>query len=158
MSDEYSLAGAIQVPDFLQKQNVNPSNMGLAGNDMDFSIGSTDQLGAGSQDALQLDLPGAEGFDFGGLMKNFSLGAQGITGLAGAYNAYKQMGLMEDQLNMQKGVANRNIANQAATTNRMLEDRATMGAQMLDGAAYGTPEHLAAKKKLQTTVDGSPVA
>ena len=126
-------------------------------------LGSTDQLQIGSQDALGVGsgtgLPGVPGggFDWSNAMDNFSMGAQGIMGLANAYTAYKQLGLMEDQLAMQKGVANRNIANSAATTNRMLDDRASMAAQMTGGAEYGTPEHLKAKKELQTTVDGSPI-
>lgn len=104
-----------------------------------------------------IQVPGG-GFDWSNAMNNFSMGAQGVMGLANAYTAYKQLGLMEDQLSMQKGLANRNIANSAATTNRMLDDRASMAAQMTSGADYGTPEHLKAKKELQTTVDGSPVA
>ena len=102
-------------------------------------------------------LGGSNGFDLSGAMGNFALGAQGITGLAGAYNAYKQMGLMEDQLNFSKSLANRNISNQAATTNRMLEDRASMAAQMTSGAEYGSPEFLKTKERLRTSVDGSPV-
>ncbi len=108
-------------------------------------------------------MPGAGGspgggFDWGNAMSNFSMGAEGAMGLANAYTAYKQLGLMEDQLSLQKGVANRNIANQAATTNRMLEDRASMAAQMTGGAEYGTEAHRKAKEKLQTTVSGAPVA
>lgn len=102
--------------------------------------------------------PPGEGFNFGDAMGNFSMGAQGVMGLANAYTAYKQLGLMEDQLSMQKGIANRNIANQAATTNRMLDDRASMAAQMTSGAEYGTPEYLKAKEDLQTRVEGSPIA
>lgn len=150
------LASAIQAPDFLKTQSANLSTGGLAGSG--FTPGGGSGLNIGSQDALQLGLPGGNGLDWGNIMENYSLGAEGLTGLAGAYNSYKQMGMMEDQLKMQGDIANRNIANQAAVTNRQLDDRATMGAQMLDGAAYGTPEHLAAKKRLQTTVDGSPVA
>jgi len=103
-----------------------------------------------------IDQPG--GFDFSDAMGNFSMGAQGVMGLANAYNAWQQTGLMKDQLGFQKNMANRNIANSAATTNRMLDDRSSMAAQMTSGADYGTPEYLAAKGKLQTTVDGSPVA
>jgi len=114
---------------------------------------------AAGEGSMNFGDPGFGGneFDFGGAMKNFSMGAQGIAGLAGAYNSYKQMGLMEDQLSMQKAMANRNIANTAATTNRMLDDRAGMAAQMTSGADYGTQEFRDAKAKLQTTVDGSRI-
>ena len=94
---------------------------------------------------------------FTGAMKNFNLGAQGVLGLAGAYNAYKQRGLMEDQFNFSKSLANRNLANTAATTNRMLRDRATMAGQMLSGADYGTPEQKAASEKVLTQVSGAPI-
>lgn len=132
-------------------QSYNPADISLAGGNVP---------GMGSQDSLNLGMstgPGG-GFDWSKAMDGFSMGAQGVMGLANAYTAYKQLGLMEDQLSMQKGIANRNIANQAATTNRMLEDRASMAAQMTSGAEYGTPEHLKAKKELQTTVSGEPIA
>lgn len=150
-SNGLAQAGAQPIQsNFITQPTASP-NFSLAGGNTGFP--------AGSVDALNLNgvAPGGE-LDFGGAMSNFSLGAQGISGLAGAYNAYKQMGLMEEQLNLQKGTTNRNIANTSATTNRLLDDRASMAAQLTSGAEYGTPEYLAAKEKLQTTVDGSPVA
>lgn len=118
-------------------------------------------LGQDYMDSQGINKFGAEapggGFDWGGAMDNFSMGAQGVMGLANAYTAYKQLGLMEDQLAMQKGMANRNVANQAKTTNRMLDDRSTMAAQM-HNTEYGTQAFKDKKSELQTTVDGSPVA
>lgn len=77
------------------------------------------------------------GFDFGGAVKNFNLGAQGVMGLANAYNAYKQMGLMEDQFNFARADRNQNVANQAAITNDRLEKQANASAQ-LHGHEYGS--------------------
>ncbi len=136
--------------DFIQPQIYNTPNLTLAGSKM--PVGSPDSL------ALNFGNQGSGGMDWSNALSNFSMGAEGVMGLAGAYNAYKQMGLMEDQLNTQKNVTNRNISNQAKTTNRMLDDRASMAAQLTSGADYGTPEYLKAKEKLQTRVDGSRVA
>ena len=87
-----------------------------------------------------------QGFDFSGAMGNFALGAEGIAGLANAYNAWQQTGLMKDQLNMQKNMANRNISNQAAVTNEQLAARAKMQSQM-------TGKHID-----PTQVSGEPIA
>lgn len=89
--------------------------------------------------------------------QKFGLGANAITGLAGAYSAYKQLGLMEDQLGMQRNLANRNIANSAATTNAQLERGASIGAQMTTGARQGDEAYELAKERLYRPVDGSPV-
>ena len=71
------------------------------------------------------------GFNWKGAMEGFSLGAEGVMGLANAYNAYKQMGLMEDQFNFARADRNQNVANQAAITNERLgQQRAAEGRQM----------------------------
>jgi hypothetical protein len=122
-------------------------------------IGSQDAMGVGSGTGLPDSLAnwGAKpgGFDWGNAMNTFNTGAQGLLGLAGAYNAYKQMGLMEDQFNFQKNLANTNLANQAAITNQKLSDKAYMAAQMTGGTP-GTPEFEAKKKELTTQVSGAP--
>ena len=99
-----------------------------------------------------------QGFDFSNAMGNFSIGAEGIAGLANAYNAWQQTGLMKDQLNMQKNMANRNIANQAAVTNRQLQDKASMAAQSLSNSDPGTPAYEADYKKQLSQVSGAPIA
>jgi hypothetical protein len=109
-------------------------------------------------DGLNLPGGGGEGFDFEGALGNFSLGAQGLAGLAGAYNSYNQNQLMKEQLGIQKALTNRNIANQATLTNKALADKASLAAQLTSGAEFGTPEHLAAQRKLTTTVSGAPIA
>lgn len=135
----------------LNLMDAQPYNMFSGKGGDPLKTGSRDLIGLGGGDK------GPKPFDWSDAMNNFSMGAEGVMGLANAYTAYKQLGLMEDQLNFQKGLANRNIANSAATTNRQLTDRANMAAQMTSGAEYGTPEHLAAKERLTTKVDGSPV-
>lgn len=62
-----------------------------------------------------------------------SLGLQGLSGLSqllGAFGAFgqnkqakKQLGLMRDQFNFAKGMANKNYSNQVSAFNTALEDR-----------------------------------
>jgi hypothetical protein len=136
--------------DFMQAPNLQSPSLSLAGGNMPL----------GSQDNLNLGFGNENngGFDWTNAMGNFAMGAEGITGLAGAYSAYKQLGLLEDQLNLQKNMANRNIANQATVTNEQLDARADMAAQISGkGTEHGTEAHKAAKEKLLTQVDGSPI-
>ena len=148
-------AQQIQGSNFLEPYKVKLPDISLAGGNVP---GGGGNFGFGNPDGLNLPGGGGEGFDFGGAMSNFSLGAQGIAGLAGAYNSFQQNKLLEEQLGIQKGLTNRNIANQALTTNRMLEDRASLASQLTSGADYGTPAQVAEQKRLQTTVSGAPVA
>jgi len=68
-------------------------------------------------------------------MENFAMGAQGISSLAGAWQAYQNQGLMEDQLAFQQEAYDTNLANQAATTNLSLANQYIM-AQQMGGAGY----------------------
>ena len=98
----------------------------------DFAAGDMD-IGFNPSDGLANGLGGntGSGWDWKGAMEGFSLGAEGIMGLANAYNAYKQMGLMEDQFNFARADRNQNVANQAAITNERLgQQRAAEGRQM----------------------------
>ena len=74
------------------------------------------------------------------------------------YSAFKQYGLMEDQLDLQKdkfesdrALANRNLANQAQLLNTAMEDR--QRARLSSGGNY---ESLASYMD-RNRVDGSPV-
>lgn len=135
-----------------------PMNLTLAGGNVPGGPGGG-AFGFSPQDGLNLPGGGGgEGFDFSEALGDFSLGAQGITGLAGAYNAYNQNKLLEEQFGVQKNLLNRNIANQATLTNKALADKASLAAQLTSGAEFGTPAHKAAQEKLQTTVSGAPVA
>ena len=117
----------------------------------------------GSQDATYgVNPPGGMvqgpdgGWNFSDAMSNFSTGAQGLMGLACAYNAYKQTGLLEDQLAMQKAMANRNLSNQAATTNLGLSNQAQAAAQMY-GHAPGSAGYDEYIKQNQVQVSGAPI-
>ena len=104
------------------------------------------------------EMKSPNGFDFTGTMENFALGAQGVTGLANAYNAWQQTKLMEEQLALQEALANRNIANQATTTNASLANQAGMQAQLAGGYDYGTAGYTDYVNKNKVTVDGSPIS
>jgi hypothetical protein len=84
--------------------------------------------------------PDVEGFDWGGAMKGFSDFGSGISSLAGLYNSYKQLGMMEDQLAFARADRNQNVANQAAITNDRLYNQRDAAAQ---GSGYrrGTKEY-----------------
>jgi hypothetical protein len=98
----------------------------------DFAAGDTN-LGFNPAEGLANGLGGNTGspWDWKGALEGFSLGAQGIMGLANSYNAYKQLGLMEDQFNFARADRNQNVSNQAAITNERLgQQRAAEGRQM----------------------------
>lgn len=78
------------------------------------------------------------------------------TGLAGLLNAYQQNKLQKKAFKFQKGVANRNIANQAVTINNQLANQAKMQAQMF-GNRVGTAEYNNYLNKNQKRVDGSAI-
>jgi hypothetical protein len=101
-----------------------------------------------------LSAPG-EGFDWGGAMKGFSAGAQGVLGLANAYNAYRQMKLMEDQFDFAKQDRNQMVSNQAAITNANLEAQENARSQ-LRGNVVGSDQY---KEDManRTTVSGAPI-
>lgn len=92
----------------------------------------------------------------GGWQK-FGMGMNALTGLAGILGAYKNYGLMKDQLKFQKALTNRNLANEATLTNKALADKAVMASQMLSGAELGTAAQQAEEERQRTTVDGSPL-
>lgn len=74
-----------------------------------------------------------------GLAGYLSAGAgilQGIGGLASAYTAYKGLQLAKDQFGFQKGLANRNLANQAKITNNAYDNAAQVAAGMIGGGSY----------------------
>lgn len=111
---------------------------------------STDDFGN------SLAQPGAKPPEMNNFTK-FGTIASGVTGLAGAINAYQQTGLMKDQLNMQKSLANRNIANSAITTNQQLGNQADLAAQLSTGAEYGSAAFNADRAARYNPVDGTPI-
>jgi hypothetical protein len=103
---------------------------------------------------LKANDPGA-GWDWQGAMKGFSTGAQGVLGLANAYNAYRQMKLMEDQFDFAKQDRNQMIANQAAITNANLDAQASARSQ-LSGNTVGS-EGYEKDMANRTQVSGAPI-
>ena len=93
-----------------------------------------------------------------GTMSALGTGVQGLGSLASMYFGNKQMNLAEDQYNTNKDFGNRNIANQAQTTNNSMEARyraamAANGVNTNTGAGKeGLDSYLARSK-----VDGSAI-
>ena len=66
-------------------------------------------------------------------LAGIGMGIQGLSGLANAYMGYKNYGLAKDQFNFQKGLANRNLANQAKVINNAYDNAAQVAAGMIGG-------------------------
>ena len=58
---------------------------------------------------------------------------QGLAGLGSAYLGFKNLKLAREQFGFQKGLANRNIANQAKTINNAYDNAARMSAALMGG-------------------------
>lgn len=101
----------------------------------------------------QWEMPGADMNNW----QKFGIGMNAATGLAGALGAYQDYKLKKKQFAFNKEMANRNLANTALTTNRMLKDRAIMAAQMGGGYDYGTDAMVSAADRNYNPVSGAPV-
>lgn len=134
---------------------------------------SMNDLGAGSQMELgnnmfSLGEQGGGGFSFSDFGQLASAGAgllQGFAALRQAQMAEKQLGLAKQQFGFQKGLANRNLANQAKVINNQYDNAAQVAAGMIGGKdangnyGYTDPsivQEYAAKAK-EKHVDGSPI-
>ena len=66
------------------------------------------------------------------------MGIQGLSGLANAYMGYKNYQLAQEQFKFQKGLARRNLANQAKIINNTYDNAAQVAAGMIGGKdSYG---------------------
>lgn len=109
-----------------------------------------------------------------GVMGYLGAGAgilQGLSGLANAYMGYKNYKLAKKQFGFQKGLANRNLANQAKVINNTYDNAAQVAAGMIGGGSYNpatdsqgsygmTDQAIVdryAQKAKEKHVDGSPV-
>ena len=109
---------------------------------------------------------GSGGFfaDIGGLGGVAGI-LQGLSGLAGAYSAYKGLGLAKEQFAFEKGLANRNLANQAKIINTGYDNAAQVAAGMIGGqdaqGNYGFTDPAIVERYAQAAkdkyVDGSPI-
>lgn len=61
------------------------------------------------------------------------MGIQGLSGLANAYMGYKNYQLAQEQFKFQKGLARRNLANQAKIINNTYDNAAQVAAGMIGG-------------------------
>lgn len=117
---------------------------------------------------------GTQGSNWGNIAGMVGAGAgvlQGLGGLASAYTAYKGLQLAKDQFKYQKGLANRNLANQAKIINNSYDNAAQVAAGMIGGGSYNpdtdsqgsygmTDQAIVdryAQKAKEQHVDGSPV-
>ena len=96
---------------------------------------------------------------------------QGIGGLASAYMAHKNYNLAKKQFGFQKGLANRNLANQAKIINNTYDSTAQVAAGMIGGGGYNPATDTQGsygmtdpavvdrytKKAKEKYVDGSPI-
>ena len=111
---------------------------------------------------------GTQGSNWGDVAGMVGAGAgvlQGLGGLASAYTAYKGLQLAKDQFKYQKGLANRNLANQAKVINNSYDNAAQVAAGMIGGkdvsGNYGFTNQAIvddyAKKAKEKHVDGSAI-
>ena len=117
---------------------------------------------------------GTQGSNWGNTASMIGAGAgilQGLGGLASAYTAYKGLQLAKDQFKFQKGLANRNLANQSKIINNSYDNAAQVAAGMIGGGSYNpatdsqgnygmTDQAIVdryAQKAKEQHVDGSPV-
>lgn len=90
---------------------------------------------------------------------------QGLAGLRQAQIAEKQLGLAKQQFGFQKGLANRNIANQAKMINNQYDNAAQVAAGMIGSSnadgTYGTTDQATINQYANNAktkhVDGSAV-
>ena len=151
-------------------------NFGGQGAHSQFSMGSAPQDRQGllnymyggtpsgaASDSFQMggnNAGGGFGFNTGTLG-----GLQALGGLASAYMGYKNYQMAKDQFGFQKGLANRNLANQAKTINNAYNNAAQVAAGMVGGktasGVYGLTDQAIidryAASAREKHVDGSPI-
>ena len=110
-------------------------------------------MGMQPEDTGGQSLLGGDTFSF---MDNIGKYGTLASGLAGMFNAYQQNKLQKKAFKFQKGVTNRNIANQAVTVNNQLANQAKMQSQMF-GNKVGTQDYQNYINANQKQVDGSAI-
>ena len=108
----------------------------------------------------------SSGFGFNtGTLGAVAGGIQGLSGLAQAFVGMKNYELAQQQFKYQKGLANRNLANQAKIINNTYDNAAQVAAGMVGGKDVGgnygfTDQAIVddyAKKAKEKHVDGSAI-
>lgn len=134
----------------------------------DLAAGSQMELG-NSMYSLGQGGVGTGGFSFGDIGSLLGAGAgllQGLAGLRQAQMAEKALGLAENQFSFQKGLANRNLANQAKIINNQYDSAGQVAAGMMNGkdadGNYGYVDPATVKSYASYAkskhVDGSPIS
>ena len=108
---------------------------------------------------------GTQGSSFASGLGAVAGGLQALGGLANAYLGYKNYQLAKKQFGFQKGLANRNLANQAKIINNTYDNAAQVAAGMIGGkdasGNYGFTDQAIvddyAKKAKEKHVDGSAI-
>ena len=121
-------------------------------------------------DIANTDVPtpstSSSGFGFNtGTFGAVASGLQGLSGLAQAFVGMKNYELAQQQFKYQKGLANRNLANQAKIINNTYDNAAQVAAGMIGGkdvsGNYGFTNQAIvddyAKKAKEKHVDGSAI-
>ena len=121
-------------------------------------------------DIANTDVPtpstSSSGFGFNtGTLGVVTGGLQGLSGLAQAFVGMKNYELAQQQFKYQKGLANRNLANQAKTINNAYNNAAQVAAGMVGGktasGVYGLTDQAIidryAASAREKHVDGSPI-
>ena len=163
-------------------QGLSNYNFGSQGTPSQFSMGSAPQDRQGllnymyggtpsgaASDSFQMggnNAGAGGGFGFNtGTLGALSGGFQALGGLASAYMGYKNYQMAKDQFGFQKGLANRNIANQAKTINNAYNNAGQVAAGMVGGktasGGYGLTDQAIidryAASAREKHVDGSPI-
>ncbi len=108
----------------------------------------------------------ASGFGFNtGTLGALTGGLQSLGGLANAYLGYKNYKMAKEQFGFQKGLANKNLANQAKTINNAYDNAGQVAAGMIGGkdaaGNFGFTDQAIvdryAAKAREKHVDGSPI-
>ena len=145
-----------------------------SGNSLNLDFNKLNGLQGTTLDGQAFQFGGNEPSGLANAMGYIGAGAgvlQGLGGLASAYTAYKGLQLAKDQFNYQKGLANRNLANQAKIINNSYDNAAQVAAGMIGGGSYNpatdsqgnygmTDQAIIdkyAQKAKEKHVDGSPV-
>ena len=92
-------------------------------------------------------------------IKNFSLGAEAFTGLAGVYQANQLRKRGDKQFGIERDIIDRNLANESLAYNDQVTQRAISGLAFR-GIDPGSPQYQQELARLTQGrfVDGSPVA
>ena len=122
---------------------------GLSGLDTNPTLASTNWFNAGDygySNAMGDVAKAGNGTNWGGIIGGIGTAMSGLSGLAGAYLGMKNLELARDQYKFQKGLANRNLANQAKVINNTYDNAAQVAAGLSTGGftfdSNGKTQHL----------------